>query len=528
MLFRTQFVFVVSILACIAIGAAGLFGVTAKQSEIQQRRIILSYESLSGYLELSGLVFRTFKQTRRDLFSGSGEFAFDLNGSRDDIFTILDRLETIAAEDVTTDAEAAHVVEQLHLLRGSLEKAFIDIQQAASLIQTGSFLVGRKQAIDVLEQQVDVALHELIDTGVNRERASLAIAESDIKRANRLSQQIAILLMFLSIVTSGLVLIIFSRRFAIGLRHLETGVTEFSKDNLDHRIALPGSDELSALANNFNAMADQLTAKRTALEDAQKDLEIRVTDRTKELSEANSALQDRDDLRRQFFADIGHELRTPVTAIRGEAEVALRSRTNKQSNYEDALKRVVSLTEQLTSYVTDLFLIAREQAGFLDFRQETVDLNETIQMTIIDMRSLVNLRKATIEFQPTNPSLMIQGDPTKLSQLLRILITNALEHTQAGVAITIDLSQTKQTAILRVRDDGPGLLDADPARIFDRFYKGKTNPNTTTSTGLGLAIAKSIVNAHNGTIMAYDVTPSGAEFQVIFTTHKTKQTGDPS
>lgn len=518
MLFRTKFVLSVGVLALVALGCAVLLIVSAQRSGVNHTRTTLAYESLSGYLQLSGSVFRTFKQARRDLLSGSGEFAFDVEEARAGIVKTLSELEQSAITEVEKASAPATNLDNVRRLKTEIAKAFDGIDAAARQIRNGRAATGRAKATDILENQVDISISRLIETGIALERHSLQVADDEIRRFNEWSNTLAVSSVIIALIISTLVLVFLSPRFSFALRTLEAGAREYAAGKLEHMIRLPGDDELAAVAERFNSMAHQILSKRRALEKTQEELENRVKERTEELSKVNGELKERDRLRRQFFADIGHELRTPVTAIRGEAEVALRSRQDKQSAYQAALRTIVSLSEQLTDNVSDLFLIAREQAGVLDFRHSVLDLNGPVRLGAGQMASLAAKNNATLELKLPAQDLMIEGDANRIAQLLRILISNALTHGQDGVRITVATRPARDGgAVLEVGDDGPGIPQEDRERIFERYIKGTRHAKGhAPGTGLGLAIAKSITQAHGGVISVEESAGGGARIIARF------------
>lgn len=519
MLFRTKFLIAVIALGAVAIGSASLLIVSARENELNQQRTNLAHESLSGYFQLSGAVFRAFKQTRRDLLSGPGQFDFDFAQSAQDIATMLDEIEdTLIAESVLTpEFQNRDALANLAVLRSEVMQALNDIQAASDMIVAGQSKQGRQRVSEILQGQVDVKIVALIEEATNVERSELARAQQEIRDVQKAAETTAWIAATLAALLSFVIFLTLLRRFQTGLRALGAGAQAYTANNLDYVIDLPGGDELSAVAYGFNTMASQMQIKQNALETARQQLEMRVTERTAALSAANAELRESDALRRQFFAEISHELRTPVSAIRGEAEVALRAKTGRAEAREAALKTIIAISDELTADVSDLFLIAREMAGVLDFRTNPIDLNHAVSLGIEQIQSLSGQKNAVISKHLPMGKLIISGDTSRISQLVRILISNALEHAPHAVKITISVLMEGETAVLSVADDGPGILEKDWPRIFDRFVKGSNRPS---GTGLGLAIAKSIVMAHGGTISVQHGPHGGAEFLARFPSPK--------
>lgn len=519
MLFRTKFVVAFCTLASLAIGAAGLLIWSVQRSEMNQIRTDLAHENLSGYFQLSGSVFQTFKKARRDLLSGPGAFNFDFDRESRAIEATLERIaETSRAEAAFMRTDPAYEnLTQFTLLREEVMDALAQMLEASNLIVAGRTQEGRLKATNVLEGQVDVRIANLIEEATTNERFELENAQTAIRDFQATVQRLAWIAALTAILLSVFILLTLVRRFRTGLSALDAGAQAYTSGDLEHKIDLPGQDELSDVANRFTGMAQQLLSKRKDLEEAQSDLEKRVSERTLELSEANAELRERDSLRREFFADIGHELRTPVTAIRGEAEVALRARSDPVDMQRAALRTIVSLSEDLTSSVSDLFLIARAQAGVLDFQVVPTDLNTSATLSIEQMQSLHARKEATITANLSREPVMIEGDQARISQLLRLLLSNALMHCDACARIDVATYVDGDDGVLEVCDDGPGIALHERPRIFERYVRGSPQAISGTSgTGLGLAIAKSITQAHGGRIAVDESTMGGARFTARF------------
>lgn len=515
MLFRTKLYVAFIALGAVAIGASALLIVSSQRNEANQLRTNLAHESLSGYFQLSGHVFRTFKQTRRDLISGPGTFEFDFDQAVQDISATLDGIQTALTSEAALfpGLHNEDSVDIQNALRAAVMDALTDIRRASDMITSGQIEDGRRMAIEILQGQVDLKIATLIQDATNIQRAELGAAQRDIRVFQDKAKMIAWIAAGLAVFLSAAIYLTLLRRFQMGLRNLDAGAQAYAGNDLDYVIDVPGRDELSAVAASFTGMAQQMRIRQIGLETARAELEQRVADRTSALSEANTALRTSDEMRRQFFADIGHELRTPVAAIRGEAEVALRTKTNRAESQAAALKTIVSIAEELTAGVEDLFLIGRDMAGALDFQTAQIDLKHAVSLGMEQIQSLSGQKDAVITQQFAPEQITIRGETSRIAQLVRILISNSLEHAQHAVHIHVTVGVKDGMALLSIADDGPGIPPKDWPRIFDRFVKGTDRP---TGTGLGLAIAKSLVTAHGGSISVQVSSSGGADMQARF------------
>lgn len=502
---RTKITLWVSSLATVTFACAGLLLWNTERAKFNHHLTTLAYEELTGFLHLSGEVFRTFKQVRRDLMSDEGSLTFDLDEAQNRINGIIDGIRRVTSkeiEEIGEENKPDNDFNRINNLRQEITAAFDDVRSTMRMIQSGN----RKDAVALLESslqiRVDQKIDGIIEAAVEDEREEVAEALRQIELINQIAIWAAIAASIAGLLLTTLVIVTLVLRLRTSLTALETGAEIFAAGRLDHEIPVYGRDEFATLSMRFNDMARELLDQRHALEEARESLEHRVGERTEELRAANAELKRRDKMRRQFFADIGHELRTPITAVRGEAEVALRARDDRQTVYSSALKRIVEITDQLTRFVNDIFMIAREQAGAVDMRRGTVDLTDAATSAVEQLRTLIVERSASVSTEVPATPAFVEGDTQRLCQLVQILLSNAIYHGQDAVEVNVSVSGVGENWRISVEDDGPGIQESDRAQVFERFYRGSDldRKERLQGTGLGLPIAQSIVQAHGGRI----------------------------
>lgn len=216
----------------------------------------------------------------------------------------------------------------------------------------------------------------------------------------------------------------------------------------------------------------------------------------------------------QFTADASHELRTPVSLIRTEAEIALR-KSRSDSEYRDALGHILIEAERTTSLIEKLLSLARADSGCETLETSPVDLREIVGSVACEWRSVANLRSLGFTERVAACELFVAADQTALRQLLNILLDNAIKYTSAPGTIALLLHEEDQKAVLRVADSGVGIALEDQTRIFERFYRAdKVRSRESGGAGLGLAIALWIVQQHQGSIRVESTLGHGSTFVV--------------
>ncbi|MEO1540832.1 MAG: HAMP domain-containing sensor histidine kinase [Pseudomonadota bacterium] len=426
------------------------------------------------------------------------------------------RHDTINADLVNVDAVELRIPKISWTMESLFEPTARKIAELDALLQDGA----PYDQIILIRSEIEEAIRSSIEPLLNEHMDSYRTTfEGLLMRNDRLHGFFAAALSAFSIVAVivGVVTVLFSlHRIRRGFQALEEGAERFAQGDLSHRIDSDGTDEIARLAQQFNAMAAEIKSDRHLLESHRRSLEDRVTDRTKELAEANESLLQRERQRRIFFADLGHELRTPLTVMRGEAEIALRARRDREVAYGAALNRVVDISDQLTRLVNDIFLIARAQSGMLDLRERELDFVALVSTSVAEMHNWIQRNGGVIALDLPEREVFIEGDETRLMQVLRILLTNAVQHGGEAPKVEVSLTQDGPDWRLSVSDNGPGVSEPDRERVFNRFYKGGGSGTTPqfSNTGLGLPIARTLVEAHGGRIWIDPSTDRGATFHL--------------
>jgi len=272
-------------------------------------------------------------------------------------------------------------------------------------------------------------------------------------------------------------------------------------------------------------MARQLSEQREQLQDTNVQLEAMVVERTHELQESNRKLAAADVNRRKLLVDISHEFRTPLTVMRGEAEIALRGSNKTMEDHRESFRRIVDQAVNATQLVDDLLFIARADAGEPRFKIKSVSIASVIDSVCIEFAIKAKEKGVKIEQGRLAAGAVVQGDLGRLRQVFTILLDNAIKYSNHGGRIKIQVLQEKGTVAIIFRDDGIGLEEEESELAFKRFYRAPTAVEKAAGTGLGLPVAKAIVEAHNGTISlrgkpgqgstATVVLPFGREFGTV-------------
>jgi heavy metal sensor kinase len=217
---------------------------------------------------------------------------------------------------------------------------------------------------------------------------------------------------------------------------------------------------------------------------------------------------------RQFSADASHELQTPLTILKGEMEVALRSPRSPE-DYRRVLASGLEEIDRISRLVEGLLLLARADAGVLRLDLRPVELQELLQEICEQMKVVADDR--SVGLQTASMELVsIQGDREHLRRLLLNLVDNAIKYTPEGGSVTLSLQSEGKWATVRISDTGIGLSKDEQERIFTRFYRAvEARTQREGGAGLGLCIALSIAEAHGGRIQVESTPGQGSIFTVF-------------
>jgi signal transduction histidine kinase len=245
---------------------------------------------------------------------------------------------------------------------------------------------------------------------------------------------------------------------------------------LDARASVQGRDELAHLASTFNQMAVQLQA-------------------------AARKQQELESLRKDLIAWVGHDLRTPLASIRAIVEALADGVVEEPDTVQRYLETAQRDIRSLSILIDDLFQMAQLDAGGMPLEREFNSLSDLVSDTLESFSELA-LRKS-VELQGSVDSQVdpVYMDAQRIGRVLSNLVNNAVRHTPAGGKVHVQAFLSQQDVRVEVRDTGEGIQPRDMPYIFDRFYRGeKSRSRSTGGAGLGLAIAKGIVEAHDGRI----------------------------
>lgn len=275
-----------------------------------------------------------------------------------------------------------------------------------------------------------------------------------------------------------------SRRITRQITELEEATMEFAAGRLDSRVRVLSSDELGRLAERFNFLAGRL--------------------------------DELDKQRRSFVANVSHDLRTPITIMRGHIDAQLHGSGPDALDPRTSFMVIERETQTLAKLIDDLFTLSRVEEGALPVARLPVRLQPLAEQIVESLRPYA-LKTGRVSVNASVPEDVpsVLGDETRITQILNNLLHNAVRHTPAGgvVMLTAHAIRNGAEVEISVEDTGVGIARDDLPRIFDRFYQGES-VRETGGTGLGLSIVKQLVEIQGGSVAATSTLGQGTRISL--------------
>jgi two-component system phosphate regulon sensor histidine kinase PhoR len=303
----------------------------------------------------------------------------------------------------------------------------------------------------------------------------IAVPLSEVQLELRPLYRAAILGAVVAICAAAIIAYLMAHNISWPIRRMKRIAERISKGDFGEKIIIKGNNELAELAESLNTMANELQVKM---------------ERMKHM----------DRVRSDFVANVSHELKTPLTAIRGFVETLEDGAINDKTNATRFLAIIKKHTQRLGNIIDDLLRLSElESGGRIEMAE--LDLKGLVDEVVMGFGHSLNAKRQELSVEAEGGDFVTLGDRAKLEQVFVNLIDNAIKYTKEGGQIKVRLAADGDCLTVAVEDNGIGIPKDDVERVFERFYRvDKAHSRKVGGTGLGLSIAKHIVLVHNGQI----------------------------
>ncbi|TYQ12949.1 UNVERIFIED_CONTAM: signal transduction histidine kinase [Acetivibrio alkalicellulosi] len=301
----------------------------------------------------------------------------------------------------------------------------------------------------------------------------------EVQRARTVVFKFFIISVGVSVVISIILVYVFSLKLSKPLKKINNAAKLIANGEFDKRLDINSNDEIGELVNSFNNMA--------------------------------SALENLEEMRKEFIANVSHELRTPMTSISGFIEGILDGTIpkNKEREY---LTIVRDETSRLNRLTTDLLDLARMESGETQLNYVDFNINELIRRCVIKMENYIVKKDIQIEANFEEEEIFVNGDVDSIERVIINLLHNAIKFVSQNGKIILSTRRYKNRVLTSVEDNGIGIDQNEIDLIWERFYKSDKSRGERKGTGLGLAIVKNIINEHRQEIWVESEIERGTKF----------------
>ncbi len=483
----------------------------------------LAQSLLNEHLLVSSISYRLFKQLTDELIFGNEANQAEVRNKRAIIDQSLAKIIVLKEQQQKSlgNKLAAGGIDKTLDLRELLDSIITEYHAIFDEIENNGDSPEQRQERTqyLLEETIDNRFREAINSAITEQSNMVASLNARIETLHQSIFWYSILLALLAVP-----MVILGSYWLLStlyrpLNSIRLGAEAITQENYQYRIPRGYDAEFDSIAAAFNSMAEELLKQRDQTFAANRDLEYQVSQRTTELTEANELLQHNDKTRRELFGDISHELRTPLSIIRGEVQVTLRQKNVDESDYKSTLGTVLDQALSLSRLVDDLLMIARAESGNMRIIPKAIAVAEFIYATTRKLDSMLEKNGVKLEINIEKDLPMVAFDPERISQVIMIILDNALQYAAHGSQIFITCKQEFNLLTISIQDQGEGIDPEALPFVFDRYFRG-SDTRTGRGAGLGLAIAKAIMSAHRGNIEVESIVGEGSTFTLSLPTEQ--------
>lgn len=378
-------------------------------------------------------------------------------------------------------------------MESNVDLTDVDLMKAKEKVLVKTFLgqvnynVGYFDIYDTVMITIGAPIYD-VDKGV----VGAVLLNAPIEKQTEIiksSQYLIVISSLLALVISFFIAIIFARRLSSPISKMRVTALNLAEGKYNLKMNIKQKDEIGDLANAIDILAVKLYEN----EEGRKSLE---------------------QMRQDFFANISHELRTPITVVRAYTEMLVDKVVTDETKIYQYYGRILSECKGMERLVGDLLILSKMQNPDFHIQKEPINISQVFSDIIRSVKVIGEKKNIIFEFTKDDGNLMMFGDYDRIRQMFMIILDNAIKFSKENSKIYINILKMDKL-VVSVEDEGAGISEEDLPNIFDKFYKSKLKANAN-GTGLGLAIAREIALKHSGEIKVNSQIGKGTKFIFYF------------
>ncbi len=466
---------------------------TLREAAAEERH---AKEVTASTLELEKLVLDLETGLRGLVITRNETFLEPWAAAKRDLPRQLERFREIAGTNPSQEARALRLIDAIRAYEFDYANPLVEIARTdPAAASTREATAEGRRRIDTIRNGFDRFL------AFENIRAARTASAAD----NR--SQIAIALGLTALAWTVVLVIAFglylARSVARPVQNVAQGASELAAGDLSVRLDERGPGEIGELTRSFNRMAEALARNRT------------------ELQTQYERLRESEQLKTELIAIVSHELRTPLASMLGFTSLLLQRETDPRTQLH-YLNIINAQSRRLAALLDDFLNLQRLEEGRLQLENQTVDMATLLreQAQLFSAES----DRHKLELRLDERQLPVRGDPDRLAQVVGNLLSNAIKYSPSGGLVEIVGERENGTVRISVRDEGLGIPPDQQERIFTKFFRGNAAASGIAGSGLGLAFARAVVEAHGGEISFSSETGKGTVFRIELPTQSAKAT----
>ena len=334
-----------------------------------------------------------------------------------------------------------------------------------------------------------------VTTGENNEYIIGITSLEQVSEASEISLQMNFYFAIISVVILTFISVLYSNTISKPLVKINRVAKKIAKLDFKEKCVVDRNDEIGSLSKSINVMSTNLEETLTSLREANMKLQEDI-EKERQLEK----------MRKEFIADVSHELKTPIALIKGYAEGIQDEILDK----EDAVKIIIDESDKMTKLVMDMINLSQLENGTFKMKKERFNLSEIIEVVTDKSKALCYDRKINVKVN-IDEDLYVYGDNVRLEQVLLNYLSNGIRHCYDEGEIIVTATRSGDDVLVEVENTGDHIDDDEIDKIWEKFYKIDKGRKRDGSTGLGLSITKNIINVHGGNVAVVN-TEKGVKF----------------